>query len=444
MDKPNFNIVVTITETAPCSRALKIQVAPESVQETYDDAIKSLNSQIRLPGFRAGKVPRAIITSRYAKELEAETMDKVINKALRKAFEDEKLNPIGSPELDKDCKLELKLGEPFEFTANIEIAPEFPLPEYKKLALTKADTSVTEDEVNDAINTFLENNIDYQQTGKPAAQKDMLKVDYKATIQEGETYSDKCNYLMNSENSWLVLREPELLPGASTILVGAVPGDEKDADITFPKDFYNTELAGKTFKYHIKVNEVHNAIVPELNDEFAKKYKMDSAQQIKDNFKKNMEGRKEQVENEKLRTQVMDTLLAAADFPLPEKLLASETARIKSQLVNREKQQGKKDEEITAMDADLEKQADTQTRNSLRREFLLTEIAKEEKVEVTFNDMLPVISEIAQREKKNIKQVVKALQDNRQMEVIGSTILLTKTIDKIISLADVTVVKEQK
>ena len=444
MDKPNFNIVVTITETAPCSRALKIQVASESVQATYDDAIKSLNNQIRMPGFRAGKVPRAIIISRYAKELEAETIDKVINKALRKALEDEKLNPLSSPELDKDCKLELKLGEPFEFTANIEIAPIFTLPEYKKLALTKADTSVSEDEVNDAINTFLENNIDYQQTGKPAAQKDMLKVDYKATIPEGETYSDKCNYLMNGENSWLVLREPELLPGASTILVGAMPGDEKDADITFPKDFYNTELAGKTFKYHIKVNEVHNAIVPELNDEFAKKYKMDSAQQIKDNFKRNMEARKEQVENEKLRTQVVDTLLAAADFPLPEKLLTSEIARIKEHLVNREKQQGKKDDEITAMDADLAKQADTQARTSLRREFIITNIAKEEKVEVTFNDLIPVISEIAQREKKNVNQVIKALRDNHQMEVIGSSIMFTKTLDKIISLADVTVVKDQK
>ena len=444
VEKPNFNITVTITETAPCSRSLKIQVAPESVQATYDDAIRTLNNQIRLPGFRAGKVPRAIIVSRYAKELEAETIDKLINTALRKALEDNKLNPIGQPELDKDCKLELKLGEPFEFTANIEIAPVFDLPEYKKLALTKADTSVTEDEVNDAINTFLENNIDYQQTGKPAAQKDMLKVDYKAAIPEGETYSDKCNYLMNGENSWLVLREPELLPGASTILVGAVPGDEKDADISFPKDFYNTELAGKTFKYHIKVNEVHNAIVPELNDEFAKKYKMDSAQQIKDNFKKNMEARKEQVENEKLRTQVMDTLLAAVDFPLPEKLLAAETAHVKEQLANREKQHGKKDDEIAAMDADLAKQADTQARMSLRREFLISAIAKEEKVEVTFNDLIPVISEIAQREKKSIQQVVKALRDNRQMDVIGNSLMFTKTVDKIISLADITVVKDQK
>ena len=223
VEKPNFNITVTITETAPCSRSLKIQVAPESVQATYDDAIRTLNNQIRLPGFRAGKVPRAIIVSRYAKELEAETIDKLINTALRKALEDNKLNPIGQPELDKDCKLELKLGEPFEFTANIEIAPVFDLPEYKKLALTKADTSVSEDEVNDAINTFLENNIDYQQTGKPAAQKDMLKVDYKAAIPEGETYSDKCNYLMNGENSWLVLREPELLPGASTIQTENAP-----------------------------------------------------------------------------------------------------------------------------------------------------------------------------------------------------------------------------
>ena len=443
MDKPNFNIVVTITETAPCSRSLKIQVAPESVQKTYDDAIRTFNAQIKLPGFRAGKVPRQMILSRYGKEIEAETMDKLINKGLRQAIENEKLDIIGSPELDKDCKPELKVGEAFDFVVNVEIAPVFTLPEYKKLALTKADTSVTEDEVNDAINTFLENNVDYQQTGKPAAQKDMLKVDYTATIPEGETYSDKCNYLFKGENSWLVLREPEILPGASTILVGAVPGDEKDADITFPKDFYNTELAGKTFKYHIKVNEVHNAIVPVLDDEFAKKFKMESAQQIKDNFKKNMEARKEQAEKEKLRTQVLDTLLAAADFPLPEKLLASEITRIKSQLASREKQRGKKDDEITAMDDELAKQADTQARNGLRQEFLLNAISKAENIEVTINDMMPVVSEIAQRKNQNIKQAVKTLQESRQMDVIANGILVTKTIDKIISLADVTTVKEQ-
>jgi len=443
VDKPNFNIVVTITETAPCSRSLKIQVAPESVQKTYDDAIRTFNAQIKLPGFRAGKVPRQMILSRYGKEIEAETMDKLINKGLRQAIENEKLDIIGSPELDKDCKPELKVGEAFDFVVNVEIAPVFTLPEYKKLALTKADTSVTEDEVNDAINTFLENNVDYQQTGKPAAQKDMLKVDYTATIPEGETYSDKCNYLFKGENSWLVLREPEILPGASTILVGAVPGDEKDADITFPKDFYNTELAGKTFKYHIKVNEVHNAIVPVLDDEFAKKFKMESAQQIKDNFKKNMEARKEQAEKEKLRTQVLDTLLAAADFPLPEKLLASEITRIKSQLASREKQRGKKDDEITAMDDELAKQADTQARNGLRQEFLLNAISKAENIEVTINDMMPVVSEIAQRKNQNIKQAVKTLQESRQMDVIANGILVTKTIDKIISLADVTTVKEQ-
>jgi trigger factor len=271
----------------------------------------------------------------------------------------------------------------------------------------------------------------------------MLKVDYTATIPEGETYSDKCNYLFKGENSWLVLREPEILPGASTILVGAVPGDEKDADITFPKDFYNTELAGKTFKYHIKVNEVHNAIVPVLDDEFAKKFKMESAQQIKDNFKKNMEARKEQAEKEKLRTQVLDTLLAAADFPLPEKLLASEITRIKAQLASREKQRGKKDDEITAMDDELAKQADTQARNGLRQEFLLNAISKAENIEVTINDMMPVVSEIAQRKNQNIKQAVKTLQESRQMDVIANGILVTKTIDKIISLADVTTVKEQ-
>ena len=149
-------------------------------------------------------------------------------------------------------------------------------------------------------------------------------------------------------------------------------------------------------------------------------------------------------ENEKLRTQVMDTLLAAVDFPLPEKLLAAETAHVKEQLANREKQHGKKDDEIAAMDADLAKQADTQARMSLRREFLISAIAKEEKVEVTFNDLIPVISEIAQREKKSIQQVVKALRDNRQMDVIGNSLMFTKTVDKIISLADITVVKDQK
>ncbi|MBP5674414.1 MAG: trigger factor [Victivallales bacterium] len=444
MEKPNFKIAVTVTETAPCSLTLGIQVEAASVQKTYDDAIASISQQIKLPGFRAGKVPKQIIISRYGKELEGETIDKLLNKGLRQAVEQEKLEIVGSPSVVDVEKLTLKLGEPFSYSVNVEIAPKFDLPNYKQFALTKGDTTVTEEEVNDAINTFLENNIDYQQTGKPAAQKDMLKVTYAAVIPEGETYSDKCNYLLKGDNSWLVLREPELLPGASTFLIGANPGDEKDVEVTFPKEHYNTELAGKTFQYHIKVNEVHNAIVPELNDEFAKKYKMDSAEQIKENFKKNMEARKEQDEQEKLRSQVLDALLASADFPLPEKIIAAETNHIKSQLVAREKQQGKKDDEIAAMDADLAKQADTQARNAYRREFLIAAISKAENVTVDFNDLLPIVNSIAQREKKNLKQTVKELQASGRMETLVNTVLVTKTIDKIISLAEVTVVKDQK
>ncbi|MBR6058187.1 MAG: trigger factor [Victivallales bacterium] len=444
MEKPNFKIAVTVTETAPCSLTLGIQVEAASVQKTYDDAIASISQQIKLPGFRAGKVPKQIIISRYGKELEGETIDKLLNKGLRQAVEQEKLEIVGSPSVVDVEKLTLKLGEPFSYSVNVEIAPKFDLPNYKQFALTKGDTTVTEEEVNDAINTFLENNIDYQQTGKPAAQKDMLKVTYAAVIPEGETYSDKCNYLLKGDNSWLVLREPELLPGASTFLIGANPGDEKDVEVTFPKEHYNTELAGKTFQYHIKVNEVHNAIVPELNDEFAKKYKMDSAEQIKENFKKNMEARKEQDEQEKLRSQVLDALLASADFPLPEKIIAAETNHIKSQLVAREKQQGKKDDEIAAMDADLAKQADTQARNAYRREFLIAAISKAENVTVDFNDLLPIVNSIAQREKKNLKQTVKELQASGRMETLVNTVLVTKTIDKIISLAEVTVVKAQK
>ena len=444
MEKPNFKIAVTVTETAPCSLTLGIQVEAASVQKTYDDAIASISQQIKLPGFRAGKVPKQIIISRYGKELEGETIDKLLNKGLRQAVEQEKLEIVGSPSVVDVEKLTLKLGEPFSYSVNVEIAPKFDLPNYKQFALTKGDTTVTEEEVNDAINTFLENNIDYQQTGKPAAQKDMLKVTYAAVIPEGETYSDKCNYLLKGDNSWLVLREPELLPGASTVLIGANPGDEKDVEVTFPKEHYNTELAGKTFQYHIKVNEVHNAIVPELNDEFAKKYKMDSAEQIKENFKKNMEARKEQDEQEKLRSQVLDALLASADFPLPEKIIAAETNHIKSQLVAREKQQGKKDDEIAAMDADLAKQADTQARNAYRREFLIAAISKAENVTVDFNDLLPIVNSIAQREKKNLKQTVKELQASGRMETLVNTVLVTKTIDKIISLAEVTVVKAQK
>ena len=444
MEKPNFKIAVTVTETAPCSLTLGIQVEAASVQKTYDDAIASISQQIKLPGFRAGKVPKQIIISRYGKELEGETIDKLLNKGLRQAVEQEKLEIVGSPSVVDVEKLTLKLGEPFSYSVNVEIAPKFDLPNYKQFALTKGDTTVTEEEVNDAINTFLENNIDYQQTGKPAAQKDMLKVTYAAVIPEGETYSDKCNYLLKGDNSWLVLREPELLPGASTFLIGANPGDEKDVEVTFPKEHYNTELAGKTFQYHIKVNEVHNAIVPELNDEFAKKYKMDSAEQIKENFKKNMEARKEQDEQEKLRSQVLDALLASADFPLPEKIIAAETNHIKSQLIAREKQQGKKDDEIAAMDADLAKQADTQARNAYRREFLIAAISKAENVTVDFNDLLPIVNSIAQREKKNLKQTVKELQASGRMETLVNTVLVTKTIDKIISLAEVTVVKDQK
>lgn len=439
MDKLNLNIVVTNTELEPCKLMFDIEVAADSVKRAYDATVVTLNKKVKLPGFRSGKVPRQILESRFGKELEGETIENLIQTAFRQALKEQDVAPFGAqPQLPENFVPVLKQGEPFKFAITFEVYPTFELPQYEGLNLTKQSVKVDDEEIEGFLQTMRENHTEYNVADKPAEKGDMLKADYQATLPEGLEEEDKPNYLLKGENSWVMLREPELFPGITTILAGLKAGDEKDAEITFPETHYNQALKGKTLQYHFKVNEVHGATLPELNDEFAKKFGLDSLNALKDAYRSNQVATLESQAKSDLYEQIRNILAGAADFPLPPSIVADATARTKARLEQQAKQEGKSEDEIKEMSDELTQRAEAQARNNIRAEMIISKIANKESIGVDYQEVMKTIGYIAQRENKTPENAFKALQKNGVLDNICAGILTNSTLDFIISKANVT------
>lgn len=433
-----LNLNVVKTETAPCSLALKVEVLPPRVKKSFGEVIAMFSQQVKIPGFRAGKVPANVICKRFGEDVVNETKKRLMDAAFRDAVKDENLRVVGEPDIKESDDLTLNQTASFNFTVEVETAPAFDLPEYKGLALSRKKVAISDADVDSFLATMQERNTKYDKADKPAAAQDMVRADYTATVPEGCEVTDKSKYLLNGTNSWLVLKQPEMLPGVSEALIGHSAGDEVDAAITFPEGHYNQEIAGKTFNYHIKINEVHTAAVPALDDEFAKTVGLENLEQLRQRVRENLTAQAEEAESSSLQKQVTDFLENSVDFALPAKLLAKEKNAIAGREYQDRLRRGAKKEDLEPQKDQMLAEAETEAAKRMRLEFVIDAIAEAEKVSVDQNELVYAIQQYAQMQGRKFDEVAKELTRNDQIPMVYQNLRFRKTIDAIIKLANVT------
>lgn len=443
MDNPTLNLNIVKTETAPCCLALKVEILPPRVKKSFGEVVAMFSKQVKIPGFRAGKVPTAVICKRFPEEVVEETKKKLIDGAFSDVIRQENLKMLGEPELTETDTYTVGQDTPFCFTAQIEVMPDFQLPEYKGLNLTRTKYVANEASVDELIASLQERNTKYDKADKPAAEKDMVRANYTAEVPEGVEITDKSKYILNGENSWLVLKTPEMLPGMTAALTGHVAGDELDADITFPEDHYNKEIAGKTFKYHVTVNEVHAATVPAADDELAKTVGADTMEQLRQRIADNQKAQADSQATEQMKEQVSDFLAAAVDFPLPPKILENQKNNIAARNYSNALRNGSTKEELEPKKDEMLAEAEAEAVKMMRLEFVIDAIANEEKINVEQNEMLEVVQQYAQMQGVKLEDMVKQLRENNGFPSLYQNIRYQKTLAAIVKLGNVTEVEPQ-
>jgi len=245
-----------------CKRELQVEVPAEVVARETDTLMQRYQKLARLPGFRRGRVPPGLIRQRFAEDIKTDIVENLVPRYFREEAEKQGLHPVSQPRI---TDLHIQEGEPLRFKASFEILPEIEVSGYKELRVEKPDTTVSEQEVEDALKNLREQHASFTPVeGRALADGDFAQVSFNGVPKEPGSKPVHVDEVM------VEIAGSNTMPEFTQNLRGLSSGDERTFDVTYPQEFSEERLAGKTFTYTVKVHGIKQKHLPELNDEFAK------------------------------------------------------------------------------------------------------------------------------------------------------------------------------
>jgi trigger factor len=432
-----MNIVV---EKQPkCIATLRVEIPAETVQGQRDQIVRGYANKARVPGFRPGKAPRAIIEKRFEKEITEELNDKLFNEAFDEALKQQELKVLdfGIPQ-----NLTTTADGGLSFSSQLTLAPEVELPPYKGVSVTVPPLAVPDEDVQAQLTALQERFADFKDIeGRAAAMADFAVIDYSSTVDGKPTeefLGKSAGYLSGREGFWVRLDEKAFLPGFAAQLEGMNPGDSKEITITLPEDFPVADLQNREMLFSVTLKELKEAVLPALDDELAARLAPGKTiAEITDIVRENMQTeRKRKIDDMKVN-QIVAHFNSLVDFELPEQLVNQETQSQADAMVRRGVQSGMSEDEISSQQAEIFASAGNQAVTNLRTNFILQEIARVEKIAVTDMELVNHLAQIAQSRKVAPKKFIKDMQRAGRLPSVRSSILIGKAIDFLVEHAEV-------
>jgi trigger factor len=427
---------VTIEDLAPCRKKLRVDVDAQTVNNTFEEVTSAMQREVKLPGFRPGKVPKQMVQQNFSRQLEDEVRRKLLNESWRDAVQQHKLHVVGSPSISD---VQFGRGKEFAFTAEIETAPEFELPDYKGLPVRKEIRSVNEADVDRAINMLRERQADFADVERPAHNGDIVVVNYEGKS-EGKPLLEiapTARGLTTQQNFWIEIKPGSFIPGFSEQLVGASRGDKRTVNIQFPNDFVSSELSGKPGVYEVEIVQIKEKKLPELNDEFALKWGAENLEKLKEGVRRDLENELERKISRSVRSQVLQGLAEKVQLELPAGLLQGETRNVIYDLVMENQQRGVAKETIDEKKDEIFNYASSTAKEKLKLGFIMGKIAEKENIQVTQEEIANQVYHMAQEREVRPEKVVKELRKTNGFNQIHEQILFSKVVDLLVKNAQV-------
>ena len=272
---------ITVENLAPCKKLVRVELDAAAVDEAFATMTKNFQKEASLPGFRPGKAPAHLVVKKYDAEINDEVKRKLIGDSYRKVVEEKKLDVLGDPDIEE---IQFGRGQALQFAATIETSPEFQLPEYKGLPVKREAKSVTDEDVEKAMNVLREQQTKFEKVARALAAGDIAVVNYKGTT-EGKPLTDispTAKGLTQQQGFWIEMKADSFIPGFADQLTGAKAGDKRTVNVDFPADFVAKELAGMKGVYEVEVVEVREKVLPTVDDAFAVSFGAENLEKLRD------------------------------------------------------------------------------------------------------------------------------------------------------------------
>lgn len=429
---------IDLQDVTDTRKTLAVTLESSEIEAEEKSLLAHFTNQAKIPGFRPGKAPLAMVKKRFAKEVKAELNNRVLSKAYQEATKDSKVELINVVDVDQK---EIVVGEAATFTFTVDVKPSFEVPEYKGLELTGLSEEIDDKEVDELIENVRAERADFQPVEREAQKTDYVKFSHKGTI-DGQAISeiveDKPVFSEMPQTWEEVGSENGLIPGLSQQLEGLKVGDKKEIEVEFPADFHVEGLREKKAVYAVEVLEVRERTLPPMDEEFFKAQQVKDLDELKERVSTFIKNRKAQEKREDLRRQAGEKLLAAVDFPLPQSMVESETEGALRQLVTSNARNGVPQEQIESNKEELHESAVKTANERVKMQFLLGEIAAKEEIALTDEDVNRYIMGYAQQSGKKPDAIVKELRkDQNRLRQIQQSLLFDKALEFLVDQATV-------
>ena len=407
---------------------LTIEVSAEELEKALNTAYNKQKRQISVPGFRKGKVPRAMIEKMYGAEIFYEdAANELMQQTYPSAIDESGVDIVSRPTVDV---VQIEKGKPFIYTAEVATRPEVTLGKYMGVTVTKIDTSVTEDEVEAELENQRNTNArTVTVTDRPVKEGDTAVIDFEGFV-DGVAFAGG-----KGENHPLEIGSHSFIDTFEDQLVGKNAGDEVEVNVTFPEQYQAAELAGKPAVFKVKINEIKAKELPELNDEFAQDVAgVDTLAEYKEELKKNLTEKKENEAKKTKEDEAIQKIIDKSKMDLPKAMIDTQCETMVNEFAQRIAQSGLSMDQylqFSGMTVDqLKEQVRPEAETRIKSSLVLEQIAKEENIEVSDEDINAEIEKMAKAYGMEADKLKEYMGDSEK-ESMKRDLAITKAVDLI-------------
>jgi trigger factor len=415
---------VSVETTSALERRMTVGVPAERIESEVNKRLQQTARRAKIPGFRPGKVPMSVIRQRYEASARQETLGDLIQETFYEAVVEQKLNPAGAPAVEPKV---FEKGKDLEYVATFEVFPEVVLAGFDGIAIERLHAEVSESDVDNMLEVLRKQNTRFEAVDRAAENGDQLTIDFVGKV-DGEVFAGG-----SAKGTTLVLGSGRMIPGFEEALVGAKTGEERVITPTFPADYQNMDLAGKTAEFAVTVHSVAAPQLPALDDAFFAQFgvKEGGLEGFRAEVRKNMERELRQAIKSKIKGQVMDGLLASNPIEVPKALIGNEVNRLRVQAVQQFGGNIKPDQ----LPADL---FEEQAKRRVVLGLIVAEVVKQAELKPDEARVRQLIEEMASAYQEPEQVVAWYYKNDEQLGEVRSVVLEEQVVDTVLEKANVT------
>ena len=429
--KPRLDLKTEIKDVGPCKKHIRVTVAKDAIAGVVSAAVSEYTNKAEIPGFRAGRVPTDLVKKRFKKEIAEQVKQRVLMVSLDQIAEESKIDPINQPNIDFET-VDIPDDKDFEYEFEVEVRPTFDLPAYKGLKINRPVRDISEQDIDDYQTGFVEQYGTQEPVDEAVAAGDFVSVDIVIS-RNGTAYNKHEDQVVRVRPT-LKFQDAEI-EGFDKLLIGAKVDETRKTTLKISMEAPTVEMRGEELEVAFNVLDVKRLKAPTVDEEFCDRVGFASVDALRTAIRRTLDRQLKYEQRQTCRTQITDKITEAANWELPEDLVAKQVDNALRREILEMQQAGFTSDQILARENDLRRQSLTMTRRNLKEHFILDRVATEEKLEVTELEIEQEIAAMAFQRGESPRRVRARLIKSGVIENLYAQIRERKAVDLILESA---------